>query len=327
MAACSDCHQQIPEISEGKFCPFCGAAIAPEPAAAQLPSDSSEPSRVGETGPDGSETRPARRELAEPARRETSASSVEPLAEPARRETSASSVEPLAEPAQTPAMETGQRQDYVPWEDQKRLGFLPALSQTWSEATFRPTAFFSQAPKTGNFGAALLYAFLLGTTASMLSLFWNYLFWDSWWNAWSDLRNFEGFLIDGVGREFLGVVALLIPFFTVVSLFIMSFIYHVCLLITGSGRYGWETTFRGLCYSYGPQLFTLIPGCGSLIAVVWQYVLMVIGWREMHESTTGRVLLAVFLPFILCCGALIFLFWSLAGLIPQLQAGVAGLQP
>jgi hypothetical protein len=273
MAACPNCRQQIPEISEGKFCPFCGAPFLPEMNDA-LPSSPEEKAhqQVGTTGPGG---------------------------EPS--------------PAGQPMADVAEPRGYVHWEDRHRVGFLQAFGQTWSDSTFRPAEFFRRLPKTGNLGAALLYALLVGTTAGILSLFWQYLFWDSWLeNSWPDITYLESLLGEEISRDFLGVVALLVPFFTLVGIFISSFIYHVCLLITGSGRHGLEATIRGYCYSYSAYLFVLFPFCGSLIALAWQYVLLVIGWREMHESTTGRVLLAVLLPFILCCGAFLFLGFLLA---------------
>jgi endogenous inhibitor of DNA gyrase (YacG/DUF329 family) len=262
MATCPNCQQQLPEISEGKFCPFCGAPIA----------SSIEPPRYA-------------------------AESNQPSSETSSPEES------------TPGFE--KQQNNVHWEDRQRLGFLAAFGQTWSDSTFRPTEFFHRLPKTGNIGSALLYAFIIGTTAGILSLFWDYLFWDSLTN----IQELENMLNAKLSRDFLGFAALLVPFFTIIGIFFVTFIYHICLLITGSGRHGWEATFRGFCYSQSPLLFVLVPGCGAFVALVWIFVLIVIGWRELHQSTTGRVLFAAFLPFIFCCGVNMLLFWSLAGII------------
>jgi hypothetical protein len=272
MATCLSCHQQIPEITELKFCPFCGAWISPETKPAPSPSPEMPAPMMGEP---------------------------ESRSEPS--------------PPIPPLGEASKQQYYVHWEDRYRLGFLAAFSQTWSDSTFRPADFFRRLPKIGNLGSALLYAFLIGTAAGLLSLFWEYLFWDSLTN----LKTFEDFMGQELSRELLGFVALVIPLATIIGIFIASFIYHLCLLITGSNKYGWEATMRGLCYSYGPQFFTLVPLCGGLISFIWQYILMVIAWREVHESTTGRVLLASLLPFILCCGAVLMLIWGIAGMISQ----------
>jgi hypothetical protein len=255
MASCPNCHQQIPEISEGKFCPFCGTSLASE----FLPTSSA-----------------------------------------ARHETSAQTSAPT---------------NYVPWEDRQRLGFLPAFSQTWSDSVFRPTEFFRRLPKNGNLGSALLYCCLIGIAGNMLSLFWAYWLWES---SPEVARIYQLFGID-YNREMLGYVALLIPLFTIIGIFIASAIYHLCLMITGSNKYGYEATLRGFCYSYGPHLLAVIPQCGGFIALVWEIVLTVIAWREIHESTTGRVVTAVLMPLIFCCGLIILFALGLAGFINRVN--------
>lgn len=274
MALCPNCHQQFPEVSAGKFCPFCGASLSPEtttaPAAGSVPTTS--------------EATP--KEAAEP---------ITPAQE-------------FYTPSPAPP-------SYVPWEDRQRLGFLPAFSQTWSDSVFRPAEFFRRAPKTGHVGSAVLYAILIATTGGLLSIFWEYLFWDSFAN-WQSLESLIG---QEINRSILGFWALLIPFIAIISIFVASFIFHLCLMLSGSSRNGFEATLRGYCYSYGPYLFVLVPICGGAIALVWQYVVMIIGWRELHESTTGRALFAALLPFFVCCGAIIMLVWSVAGLFNRLS--------
>jgi len=266
MAVCSNCHQQIPEISAGKFCPFCGASLASEPAPVLSPvSTPSEPAA--------------------------------PVPEPI----------PFSPPEPTLGA--------IPWEQRQQLGFLTAFSQTWSESVFRPTAFFRRAPKTGNLGAALLYGMLIAMTGTMLSLFWTYWFWD----ASPEVEKFQEWLGEGFNRDTLRLVALLAPVGTIIWIFLAAFIYHVCLMITGSSKNGFEATLRGFCYSYGPHLFSMIPQCGAVIAMVWQLVLMVIAWRELHESRTGRVVVAVILPLLLCCGFVTAGLVSVAGLISRLN--------
>jgi len=266
MAACPNCQQQLPEISTGKFCPFCGSPLnggAPK---------ASEPIPIAPQPLSGEE---------------------KPRSQPP------SSSEPS---------------DYVSWEDRRRLGFLPAFSQTWSDSVFRPSDFFRRVPKSGNLGAALLYGCLIGITGSMLSLFWTYWFWDSS----PDMEKLQNLFGGDFNRDTLGFVSLIVPFMTVVLIFVAAFIYHICLMITGSSKNGFEATLRGYCYSYGPHLLAVIPQCGGIIAFIWQCVLLVIAWREMHESTTGRVLLAVLLPLIFCCGLTMILILSFAGMISRL---------
>jgi len=203
---------------------------------------------------------------------------------------------------------------YVHWEDRARLGFLRALSQTWSDSSFRPTEFFRRAPRQGNIGSALLYAVLLGVSSTLLSLFWQYYTWESFSESMAEFEDVVGMTFD---REVLGFIALAMPFLVVMAIFITSAIYHLCLLIVGSGKSGWEATFRAVCYSYGPQLFVLIPFCGGFIAFFWQFALMIIGWREFHQSSTAKAFFAALLPLLVCCGGVLILIFSFASMLSR----------
>jgi len=57
----------------------------------------------------------------------------------------------------------------------------------------------------------------------------------------------------------------------------------------------------------------VVPVLGSIAGYVWGIVLDVIGLRETHGITTGKSLLAVFLPMLLCCGFLVIIVSLIAG--------------
>ena len=61
----------------------------------------------------------------------------------------------------------------------------------------------------------------------------------------------------------------------------------------------------------GRMLLFLIVLSPIIIGSVWIIVMYVIGLREMHRTTTGKAMFAVFLPLILCLGV-IFIFIILA---------------
>ena len=255
---CPQCQREVPEINQGRFCPFCGAVLE-EPGMAAPPAS----------------------------------------AEPA------TTFSPVVEPS----IDQGARREYVPWEDRERLGFLPAFSQTWSDATFRPAQFFRACPKTGNLGPPFLYAFLIGMVATLISYFWQYQFWDSF-SSFSEMPEMEGFgRLFGAGwnRDMLRYLVLGSPFLVVISIFSRAGILHLMLIIVGGNRHGWDATLRAVCYSAGPQLFSLVPWCGDVVSFFWQLVLTVTGARELHQTPTARVALAVLLPFVLCCGSALFL--------------------
>ncbi len=94
--------------------------------------------------------------------------------------------------------------------------------------------------------------------------------------------------------------------FGVIALFIGGIILHICVFIAG-GRKGFTTTIRAAIYSLTPNLiFGWIPLIG-FIAWFWSLALEILAIKELHEISTTRAFIAVFLPAILI-GALSFFF-------------------
>ena len=107
-----------------------------------------------------------------------------------------------------------------------------------------------------------------------------------------------------VGRGIASVFLLILtPVLIAIGMFINAAILHVCLMIVGGAKQSFETTFRVVCFSAGSVYpLMIIPLCGGVIAGVWGIVLRCIGLARAHETDTGRAVLAVFLPLIVCCG-------------------------
>ena len=104
-------------------------------------------------------------------------------------------------------------------------------------------------------------------------------------------------------------IIILLPLFIVIGLFIGSAIVHLCLMIVGGANQPFETTFRVLAFSQGSTgPLQMVPVCGGLISGVWALVCTCIGLARAHETDTGRAVVAVFLPLVVCCGGLLVLF-------------------
>jgi len=88
----------------------------------------------------------------------------------------------------------------------------------------------------------------------------------------------------------------LLPILLTIGFFIMSGIFHICLMVVGAGKRGFETTFRVVAYASSAQVFAIVPFLGGFIIVIYNLVLWTIGFRESHRTTTGRALIAVLLP-------------------------------
>jgi hypothetical protein len=104
------------------------------------------------------------------------------------------------------------------------------------------------------------------------------------------------------------VILILAPVFVVIGTFISSAILHVCLMIVGGAKQTFETTFRVVCFAEGSASpLLVIPFCGGLIAGIWKIVLYCIGLARAHETDTGRAVLAVVLPVVVCCGGVLLI--------------------
>jgi hypothetical protein len=113
---------------------------------------------------------------------------------------------------------------------------------------------------------------------------------------------------------FVLIYAVVSPMLVAIGLFIGSAILHLCLMLVGGANRPFETSFRVVCFASGAaNLFSMIPMCGWLIAIGYDIVLKCIGVSRAHETTTGKAVLAVLLPIIVCCGVIVLLAVALGG--------------
>jgi hypothetical protein len=100
------------------------------------------------------------------------------------------------------------------------------------------------------------------------------------------------------------------------GLLIGTAIIHVCLMMVGGARHGFETTLRALAFAQGSTAWlNVIPCAGPLVLVVWVLVLEIIGIARAHETTAGKAALAIFLPMIvagICVAAVIAIAVAIA---------------
>ena len=218
---------------------------------------------------------------------------------------------PQAAPAIVPAPTLAARGG-LPWDNRHSRGFIPAFFDTLVMVLTKPGEAFTAMRREGGFGDPLGYALIGGCFGYLVCLLFMFAM-PSLITLGASRRDvLPQFIGMGFGMVFLVV---LLPLFLVISIFIGAAIMHVCLMIVGGARQPFETTFRVLCFSVGStQPLIIVPFCGSFIAGVWGLVCDCIGLARAHETDTGRAVLAVFLPLIVCCG-----FWFLALLmIPAL---------
>lgn len=118
-------------------------------------------------------------------------------------------------------------------------------------------------------------------------------------------RNLGMLMGAGAGGAIIFFVLFMI--FTIIAAFIGGAILHIFVYIVG-GRKGISQTIKAVMYGSTPGLLLgWIPIIG-FIAALWSLVLEILGIRQHHEITTGRAILAVFLPGIILIIILILLW-------------------
>ena len=168
-----------------------------------------------------------------------------------------------------------------PWEERESYGTLNAYFATATKSLLHPTEFFSRLP----IDAGYLNPILFGVMTVVLSAVFTYI-----WSAL--LRGGGGLFSFLIGLPFIVLGSfIMIP----IALFIGSGILHLCLLLVRGANEGYQATFRVVSYSSVPSLFSVVPIVGS-IASLWSIVLMVIGLRETHKTSTGKSVAAVLIP-------------------------------
>jgi hypothetical protein len=185
---------------------------------------------------------------------------------------------------------------FTPWEDMASLGFFTAFFRTMKQVLFSPTAFFRNMPVSKGMGSPLFYGVIISFFATIVGLLAQYAF-SGFVGSVSEVEGIQG--VNFFQTAFLLIYALFLPIFIAVGFFILSAIFHICLLIVGAGKKGFEATFRVVSYASSSQAFALLPFLGIFIILIYNLVLWTIGFRESHQTTTGRALIAVLLPVII----------------------------
>ncbi len=203
---------------------------------------------------------------------------------------------------------------HVPWEQREKYGFFGGLWETWKESVFYPNRFFSKLPFTGGLASPLLYALITSWFGYAVYYIYEIIFASFWLGLVSSLvKEPQIMSVMGLQGGLTILKLIIIPGMIVVSLFIMSGIYHLLFMLFGWAKRDFEATFRALAYSYGTALFMIVPLCGSVVGLVWYIVIAITGLKHAQQTTGGKAALVFFIPLILfcCCVAIMMaLFWT-----------------
>lgn len=210
---------------------------------------------------------------------------------------------PTVVPAPTIAARSG-----LPWDNRSSLGFVNAFVATFKLVLLEPANAFNVMKREGGFGDPLIYAITGGSFGLLFYFIYNFFF-TSLTGLGSHRNPLAHLIGTGIGAIF---CIIFIPVLIAVGVFISSAIFHLCLMIVGAAKQPFETTFRVVCFAGGSTTpLLVIPFCGALVSGIWRIVLYCIGFARAHETDTGRAVIAVLLPVVLCCGGAFVLAMAL----------------
>jgi hypothetical protein len=165
----------------------------------------------------------------------------------------------------------------------------------------KPGEAFTVMRREGGLGEPIIYALIGGCVGGIVSFLFSLGF-----QSIGLFANRNNSLAAMTGMGIGSAMIILLPLFIVVFLFIWSALAHLCLIIVGGANQSFETTFRVLAFTHGSTgPVQMIPICGGFIAVVWALVCNCIGLAHAQETDTGRAVLAVSSPLIVCCGGIL----------------------
>jgi hypothetical protein len=199
-------------------------------------------------------------------------------------------------------------EEYTPWESGG--GFIGAFFKTIQEILFSPTKFFKKAAAGKGYWAPFIFALISGIIGSGVGLLWQWLFLSGIVpTQLLSATTYSAFLVSAI---------ISIPFTIALSILIGSGVTHLCLMIVGGNRKGFEATFRAVSYSHSALLFCIVPIIGNFVGGIYLMILAILGVREGHEISTGKAVLAILLPLIVVSVLGILLAISIPFLIGSL---------
>ena len=205
---------------------------------------------------------------------------------------------PPAQPLATAGIPAASAGAGLPWENRAQLGFAKAWFETVSLLITKPSDAFAMMRTEGGLMDPLLFGLIGGCAGSIMTIVYQF-FIRSFGFAAGNNMFLDRF---GFGSSFIILDLILTPLKVAIGMFLFAGILHLCLMLFGGANRSFEATFRVVGYATGAAyLFCLVPMCGGLVALIYLIVLATIGLSRAHQTTTGKAVMAVLAPFVLCC--------------------------
>jgi predicted Zn finger-like uncharacterized protein len=170
-------------------------------------------------------------------------------------------------------------------------GYFTGLWKKLTGVLFSPVLFFSSVRYEEGVTDPFAFGILIGSIGFMFDIFWTFL-----------LRSKElSFILETLSKSininnlFLGYI-IISPFLVLLFMLVSTLVLNFCLFILRGSNRGITGTFRVSAYSNAALIFCLIPYIGGYIALVWWLIVLVIGLKAVHETSTLKALFSLLIP-------------------------------
>jgi hypothetical protein len=192
----------------------------------------------------------------------------------------------------------------IPWEERSSPLDLMAYWQTTRCILFHPAQSFARWSPPKDMEGALWFLVIFGSLGQILANYWIRLIQAGAADSAAPADGWIGF----------GLFILQAPFLALIWTFLVGLITHFFLFLLRGTSQPWTRTFAFFAYVSGSlALLQPIPFVGLAIAPFWGLAVSVCGLRELHKTTTWRVLAAFLLPLALLMTLLFFLALLIVG--------------
>ncbi|MBI2129600.1 YIP1 family protein [Candidatus Woesearchaeota archaeon] len=114
------------------------------------------------------------------------------------------------------------------------------------------------------------------------------------------------FRLSGFFMPAFGVAGFIIG---IIMTFLYSALVHV-IVIAFKGKAGYSGTYNAYTYSMIPYLILSTVPLVGFLAIIYSFILMIIGVSEVQNISKGKAALACLLPLIVVLGIFLFLIFS-----------------
>ena len=195
--------------------------------------------------------------------------------------------------------------------EEKEKGFWGQLWKDFKGLILSPCSFFLET-YDGSLRNAFIFGIITGSIGSMFSLFWKLLILA---DKFPSILNMLQKSPVGSVHLMIFISFLLVPIIVVSGILFSSLIIHLFLSIFGQVKGGIKGTISVICYSQAPEIFSLIPMLGGIVALVWRMLIQIVGLKHIHETTYPRVILSFIVPISMFFILMMFLMNTLYHMI------------